>query len=124
MSDKHDDIDILDVLDHILSASLRELRRIRSKQPTTASPNDTPSQSSLRKSQTNLCIDILKSAGRPLHISAIIESLSLLNIAASRESLVSAISKKLAPHGPFVRTAKNTFGLAGRDTPWSPSDAD
>jgi hypothetical protein len=67
-------------------------------------------------SQTKAVEDILKSEGRPLHISALLGALEAAGLRANRESLVSAITKKLAPLGPFIRTARNTFGLAGRDS--------
>jgi hypothetical protein len=36
-------------------------------------------------------------------------------VKSNRESLVSAITKRRHPNGPFVRTAPNTFALARRD---------
>jgi len=50
-----------------------------------------------------------------MHITALLAALESRAVKTTRESLVSAISKKLAPSGPFVRTARNTFGVAGRD---------
>jgi hypothetical protein len=114
---KHEDIDSLLVMDRVLSAALREVRTARARLPV-AEPSTWPDlpDSSSRKSQTALCINILKEAGRPLHVGALLDALEARSIHATRESLVSAISKKFAPLGPFVRTAPNTFGLAGRDT--------
>jgi hypothetical protein len=45
----------------------------------------------------------------------LLDALTQLGITTSRDALASALSKKLAPHGPFIRTAPNTFGLAARD---------
>lgn len=106
------DPDFLEVLDDMLTAALKELRRARARQP--ASPT-TPASTGKRTSQPAICIDVLTAAGRPLHVSALIEALHAHGVQANRDSLVSALSKRLAPHGPFVRTAANTFGLNGRD---------
>lgn len=110
------EVDILEVVDRVLSAALRELRSVRARR--VPAVEKAPGRGrGLRMSQTRLCLDILKEAGRPLHVKALLSALESLGIQAHRESLVSAISKKLAPRGPFVRTARNTFGLAGRDAP-------
>jgi hypothetical protein len=62
-----------------------------------------------------MCKDVLIDAGRPLHVTALVEALAARGVDAHRDSLVSALTKRRAPRGPFVRTAPNTFGLAGRD---------
>ena len=109
------DEDLLEVLDDMLTAALRELRRARARQPVTlASVRATSTDE--RTSQPSLCIDVLTAAGRPLHVSALLEGLRAKGVEANRDSLVSALSKRLAPRGAFVRTAANTFGLAGRDS--------
>lgn len=51
-----------------------------------------------------------------MHATVLVAGLAKRGIHASRDSLVSALSKRLSPRGPFVRTAGNTFGLAGRDS--------
>jgi len=50
-----------------------------------------------------------------MHTSALIAALERRGVQANRESLASALTKRLSPRGPFVRTGGNTFGLAGRD---------
>lgn len=114
MEPKHEDIDVLEVMDRVLSAALREVRNARSRQPV-AVPLPDGGPGAVRKSQTALCIDILVAAGRPLHVGALLDALHARDVRTTRESLVSAISKKLTPLGAFVRTGPNTFGLAGRD---------
>lgn len=116
MEPKHEDIDILEVMDRVLSAALREVRNARARQPVPEGVAETVESGELRKSQTLLCIDILKEAARPLHVGALLAALETRGVRTTRESLVSAISKKLKPLGAFVRTGPNTFGLAGRDT--------
>lgn len=119
MDPKPQDIDVLEVMDRVLSAALREVRNVRARQPVPELVQEpapeAPASHSLRKSQTLLCIDILKEAGRPLHVGALLAALEARSVRTTRETLVSAISKKLKPLGAFVRTGPNTFGLAGRD---------
>ncbi len=67
------------------------------------------------KSQTDLVFDILNSAREPLHISQIIaEAQRKFGVELDRESLVSALSKKVMKEDRFVRTGKNTFALKAR----------
>ncbi len=63
-------------------------------------------------SQPDLAYDILKKARAPLHISEIIARIQRLHgVKVERESLVSALTKKVARHDRFVRSGKNCFRL-------------
>ena len=68
-----------------------------------------------RVSQTEACQAVLAAHGGPLHVTALLEALTQRNRPSTRGSLVSALHKKLTPHGPFQRTSPNTFGLAAPD---------
>ena len=105
--------DILEVIDLAMSAALREIRKARALVPGAARSRATIKSTS----QTNTYEDVLKAEGRPMHAIALVEALDKRGLRTSRDSLVSALSKRLAPKGPFLRTAPNTFGLAGRDKP-------
>ena len=107
--------EILEVIDNALTAALREIRRARAMMPVPESAAGAGGKKST--SRIRLCSDVLAEAGRPLHVTAMIEALAARGVSATRDSLVSALTKQLAPHGPFVRTAGNTFGLAVRDKP-------
>ena len=109
---------LLEVLDNALTAALREVRRARAAGPLPASADRKPAENK-SKSQTTQCLDILFEAGGPLHAAALVEALGRRGVKANRDSLVSALSKRVAPSGPFIRTAGNTFGLAARDKPVS-----
>jgi hypothetical protein len=64
------------------------------------------------RSQVDLAEDILKAAGSPLHISEIISRISQVHgRQIDAESLVSALSKRVARKDRFRRTARNTFAL-------------
>jgi hypothetical protein len=55
---------------------------------------------------------VLRLAGRPLHISQIIDSARKdLGVNLKRDSVVSNLVKKIRSGQTFVRTAPNTFGL-------------
>jgi hypothetical protein len=58
--------------------------------------------------------DILRRAGEPLHISEIIDRVEKLHgRRLERESVVSALVKKVNRGDRFVRTDKNVFALKG-----------
>jgi hypothetical protein len=59
-----------------------------------------------------MAYDILTKSKRPLHVTALIERIgSVFGVQVDRESLVSALSKKVARKDRFVRTDRNTFAL-------------
>ena len=65
-----------------------------------------------RTSNINIVKDILSSAGRPLHVSDIIRIAEETHqIQLNRDSIVSAILKKINAGQMFIRTAPNTFAL-------------
>jgi hypothetical protein len=56
--------------------------------------------------------DILKDAQQPLHVSDIIARIATrFGVTVDRESLVSALTKRVVRGDAFVRTGKNTFTL-------------
>lgn len=68
--------------------------------------------SSKRKSQMNMITDILIEAGKPLHAMEIIERVDRkYGIKLDRESMVSALTKKVKKGTGFVRTGPNVFAL-------------
>lgn len=74
--------------------------------------NASPSQ---RKSQISMITDILVSNGAPLHVSEIIRRVEQqYGIKLDRESMVSALTKKVKKEVIFVRTGPNIFGLKGQ----------
>jgi hypothetical protein len=59
-----------------------------------------------------MAFDVLKKARAPLHVSLILERVrDQFGVAVDRESLVSALTKKVARNDRFLRTEKNTFTL-------------
>ena len=101
--------DLLEVIDNALTAALREVRRARARGPV---PPATAGKGRSKTSNVSRCFDVLVNANRPLHVTALLEALAEQGVATSRDTLTSALIKRLAPKGKFVRTAPNTFGLA------------
>ena len=69
-------------------------------------------KSKKRTSKIDIVHHVLKQAGRPLHVSEIIEMARKdFQIQLDRDSIVSGIIKKVKAGKTFIRTAPNTFGL-------------
>jgi CMP-N-acetylneuraminic acid synthetase len=102
---------ILETVETVLDAQLRAVRRLRRGEEL---PTQTAAGKNRRRSrsQMNIVEDLLVEAGQPLHISDIIEQAkSRFNQVLDRESLVSALTKRVKRKDRFVRTGPNTFGL-------------
>jgi hypothetical protein len=99
---------ILDTMVVSLEAQLRALKRLRG-----SVEEEEPHEKSM--SQIDIAFNILSTAGTPLHVSKIIaDAEKSYGVKLDRESLVSALSKKVMKEDRFVRTGKNTFALKGR----------
>lgn len=69
-------------------------------------------QSQKRTSNIDTVENVLNSAGRPLHVSDIIRIAEKDHqVRFNRDSIVSAILKKINAGQTFIRTAPNTFAL-------------
>lgn len=67
-------------------------------------------------SKISIVADILSTSPTPLHVTEIIKKAkSDYQIDIDRESIVSAISKKVRKGDTFIRTARNTFGLKNKE---------
>ena len=65
-----------------------------------------------RTSKIDIVEKVLQIAGRPLHVSEIIEIADRdFHVQLERDSIVSIIVKKIKAGQRFIRTAPNTFGL-------------
>jgi hypothetical protein len=65
-----------------------------------------------RTSNIEIVENVLNSAGRPLHVSDIIRIAEKdYQVQLNRDSIVSAILKKINAGQTFIRTAPNTFAL-------------
>ena len=102
--------EFLDALEAIAHSQLRALHSLR---PRPRRRGRLPAQ----KGKSNIAIveDLLKSANGPLHIHDIIaQARTRFGRALSRESLVSALTKKVLDRHTFTRVGPNTFDLLHR----------
>jgi hypothetical protein len=105
---------ILETVEACLDAQLRAVRKLRGASSTDSSPGAPPAGARNVKgmSQLDMAFDILKETGQPLHISQLLERIhARFGQQVDRESLVSALTKRVVRADRFVRTQKNTFGL-------------
>ena len=102
--------DLLEVLEALTIAQLRAIRRLR------LSPQlkhkSTGAEGMRRVSSMEMVYDILKREARPVHITDVLAAVKKrFGVELDRESVVSAISKRIARQDRFMRTAPNTFAL-------------
>lgn len=98
---------VLNAFEIALEAQLRAIRRAKSKD--VAEPIRQKSTS-----QIDMVYDVLRRAGKPLHISEILDRVEKLHgRRLDRESVVSSLVKKIARGERFLRTDKNVFTLKG-----------
>jgi len=70
-----------------------------------------------RTSKIEIAKNVLHIAGRPLHVSEIIQLAKRdFEIELDRDSIVSAILKKVKAGKSFIRTSPNTFALKEYDS--------
>ena len=100
---------LLSLYESLLSAQLRVVKQLKNpKLPKTKREGE--------KSMSNMdmVMDILQRAHQPLHISEILAQVKTkYKISLDRESLVSALVKKVHRRQGLNRTAPNTFEVTG-----------
>ena len=102
--------DLLEVLENSTLAQLRALRALRRSQERKRPPSEPG-----RKSNMDIVHDILIAAKGPLHINEfILRAKRDYRRQLRRESLVSALTKKVLDQNTYGRTAPNTFDLLSR----------
>lgn len=108
---------LLEILEESLQAQLKAVKRLRhtarGEESSEPGPQGRSERSSKKgMSQVNMAIAILESAGTPLHITPLLQRMEeQFGRRVDRESLVSALSKRVARQERLVRTARNTFAL-------------
>jgi len=97
----------LSFYESLFLAQLRAVRQLQSPKPKKTKRKEDKSMSNIEMS-----IDILQKAQRPLHISEIIAQVKTkYGVTLDRESLVSALVKKVHRRQGLSRTAPNTFEI-------------
>jgi hypothetical protein len=97
---------LLELHECLLLAQLRTVRQLR-----TSETKERKAKAEHKgMSNIDMALDILRRARRPLHVSDIMSQVkTIYGTSLDRESLVSALVKKLNRLEGFTRTAPNTF---------------
>jgi len=99
----------LSFYEKLFASQLRVIRQLKSPKP-----KKTKEQRDKGMSNMDMVLDILRRAQHPLHVSEIItEVKTKYGVDLDRESLVSALVKKVHRHQGLSRTAPNTFRVEG-----------
>jgi hypothetical protein len=97
----------LSFYESVLSAQLRTVRQLKS--PKLKKPKRKEEEG---MSNMDMTVDILRRAQRPLHISEILAQVKTkYGVTLDRESLVSALVKKVHRRQGLSRSAPNTFEI-------------
>ena len=97
---------ILNAFEVALDAQLRAIRKLKNPDP------EKPPRISKSMSQVDMVYDVLHAAGKPQHISEILDRVEkVFGQRLDRESVVSSLVKKIRRQDRFVRTDKNVFAL-------------
>lgn len=100
--------ELIEVLESILLSQVRALRLLRRERSAKARPGSRTA----KKSNMSLIEDILKDAGAPMHINEIIlRATRDHGVTLKRESIVSALTKRILDGRTFRRTGRNVFAL-------------
>lgn len=99
--------DLLDVLEDVLNGGLKAIRGMRD-----GKPRKHEAKRERKKSNTEIVRLILTESGVPLHINEIIRIAGVKHgVKLNRESIVSALTKKVLDENTFCRTGRNEFAL-------------
>lgn len=112
---------LLSLAELLLDAQLKAVRKVRHRPSSTpdggvAAPRRRGAPRS-GTSQLDVVFAILKAAGQPLHIAEIIARAAAAGPVLDRESVVSALTKRIQRADRFRRTAPNTFALRPEGPP-------
>ena len=101
---------LLNLFESLLSVQLRTIRQLKNQKSTKAKLRKKEGMSNI-----DMVMDVLQRAGKPLHISEILAQVkSRHRVSLDRESLVSALVKKVHRNQGVTRTAPNTFAATLR----------
>jgi hypothetical protein len=97
---------VLNAFEVALDAQLRAIRRLKSPEP------EKQQRKRQSMSQVDMVYDVLRAAGKPLHITEILVRVEkVFQQRLDRECIVSSLVKKIRRQDRFVRTDKNVFAL-------------
>jgi len=95
----------LSFYESLFSTQLRIIRQLKAPRKIGAKP-----RLGKGRSKMDMALDTLRQAKRPLHVSELLTQIKARHgVAVDRESLVSALVKKVHRNQGVTRTAPNTF---------------
>lgn len=98
--------EILAAFEFALEAQLRAVRRLRGRQ------RQSPRARVKGMSHVDMAFSVLRRAKTPLHVDELIVAIAeSYGVQPARDSLVSALSKKVMAGERFEKTGPNIFGL-------------
>jgi hypothetical protein len=114
---------LLSLTELLLEAQIKAIRKVRQASSLPGAPGvATPRRRGAPRrgnSQLDVVYNLLKSAKGPLHISEIVARGAAAGFALDRDSVVSALTKRIQHADRFRRTAPNTFALLMEEEPTS-----
>ena len=114
---------LLSLTELLLEAQIKAIRKVRQASSHPGAPGvATPRRRGAPRrgnSQLDVVYNILQSAKGPLHISEIVARGAAAGFALDRDSVVSALTKRIQHSDRFRRTAPNTFALLMEEGPTS-----
>ena len=104
--------DLVNLYESLLRSQLNTLRQFRKD----AGFIEQEKPAEKRISQMDMTYNILMDTKQPMHVSDIINAIAKrYGIKVDRDSLVSALAKRISRQDRFIKTAPNTFGLISQD---------
>jgi len=101
---------LLNLFESLLSSQLQTIRRLKDPKPIKGKPKKIGGMSNM-----DMVRDILQQARKPLHVSEILAQVKAKHrVSLDRESLVSALVKKVHRNQGISRTAPNTFAARSK----------
>jgi hypothetical protein len=98
--------EILAAFELALDTQLRAVRRLRGHRPMSVRPGPKG------LSNIDMSFEVLRRTKTPMHVNDLIVAIAqAYGVQPARDSLVSALSKKVAAGDRFEKPAPNTFGL-------------
>jgi len=105
--------DLLDIFESLLRSQLNTIKQLKKSAGITE--DEKPKER--RMSHMEMTHDILDRAGHPMHITEILAAVKKqFNIDLDRESVVSALVKRVKRNDRFIKTGPNTFALIDQHT--------
>jgi len=104
--------ELLNFFEPILRSQLNTIKQLRKA----AGYKEPEKPKERRMSHMDMTYNILKTAERPMHVNDIIVAIEKnFSLKVDRESLVSALAKRVLRQDRFIKTAPNTFALISQE---------